>query len=560
MNREQKQQLYSLLSALHEDVITDEEFAELDDLISQDAEAARVYVRYINIWTDLHFFQVSSQIQPIDSLTDERCESPECFTDSQLWRQLHEAEKKAPAIEIFKSLPPRTPIQKVIYEKPSRPVDRFRVFAAILSAAALFFLVLFVHYARNTGGQEVATLTDSLHVKWGGRGSLQKGSRLIDNKAMLLMEEGVAELLFDNHAQLIIEAPAGFKIIAEDRIELQYGKVYAAIPQEAIGFSVYTPNAKIVDLGTEFGVQAELNGSMQLHVLEGKTVLMAGAKDNKINMEVEQGAAKKISGETQIVTDIPCDETRFVRAFDSQHQVVWREQPSLDLADIVRNGNGLGTGNSEVRLNHEKGFTNENRPGYTSIFKTYLPLEDHPFIDGIFIPNGKTVVSSQGDVFEDFVITNGVYCADLYGSPDPRLFTIDGQPRTIQFDGQEYSDRGKPCIVMQNSNHGITFDLNAIRHRYQLKIDRFTSQVGLVDFDNKRCNANFYVLVDGRPRYTLLGYTQKGILNEVSVSLEDTDRFLTLATTENVDQTDYMANSTLYENWCVFAEPVLLFK
>ena len=113
---------------------------------------------------------------------------------------------------------------------------------------------------------------------------------------------------------------------------------------------------------------------------------------------------------------------------------------------------------------------------------------------------------------------------------------------------------------MQNSNHGITFDLDAIRSHYNLKIDRFTSRVGLIDFDKKRCNANFYVLVDGQLRYSLVGYTQKGVLNDVSVKLEDTDRFLTLATSENVDQIDFMANSTLYENWCVFTEPVLMLE
>ena len=100
----------------------------------------------------------------------------------------------------------------------------------------------------------------------------------------------------------------------------------------------------------------------------------------------------------------------------------------------------------------------------------------------------------------------------------------------------------------------------SLRSRYNLKIVQFTSRVGLVDFDNKRCNANFYVLVDGQRRFSLLGYTQKGVLNDVSVKLEDTDRFLTLATSENVDQIDYMANSTLRENFCVFTEPVLVME
>lgn len=231
---------------------------------------------------------------------------------------------------------------------------------------------------------------------------------------------------------------------------------------------------------------------------------------------------------------------------------------SLDLADMVRNGDGLGTGNAHVRLDYLKGFTTDQRGGETLIAEDYLPIEDHPFIDGIFIPNGRAVVSSRGDIFDDFVITSGVHCADLLANPPPDVFVVDDRQHIIRFNGQEYSDRGKSCIVMRHSNHGITFDLKAIRDHYNLRVDRFTSRVGLIEIDNKRCNANFYVLVDGQLRYSLLGYSQKGVLNEVSVKLEDSDRFLTLATSENVDQIDYMANSTLYENWCIFAEPVLV--
>jgi hypothetical protein len=62
------------------------------------------------------------------------------------------------------------------------------------------------------------------------------------------------------------------------------------------------------------------------------------------------------------------------------------------ITDNVRNYNGLGTGDSQVRLNYLKGFTTDHRGGETLIAEDFLPIKDHPFIDGIFIPKGKTVV------------------------------------------------------------------------------------------------------------------------------------------------------------------------
>lgn len=531
---------------LKEGRIEDAQFVRLESLLQADKLARQYYLMLVN--TDL-FLEDSDVLGSFDGQRE-----------LSYLRELAEYEKTALTIKSPQVQPQRQLVQKVVYPpREKHKVSKFNIAFLMLNAAAVVFLMLFVKFTPSNRPVEVATLSDSMNARWANPGTaVQKAARIVTGHSICL-NEGLIEVIFDNGARLVAEAPADFQILTDDRIDLTYGKLYAVVPQDAVGFSVCTPNTKIIDLGTEFGVETDFNGNTQLSVLKGRTLLLAGEKD-KTKMDVCEGTGKKIWGQTGEISDIGCQSNYFVRAINSESNIAWRGQKTIDLADIVRNGNGLGTGNSDVRLNHETGFTNEVRPNHTSTFNAYLLIKDHPFIDGIFIPNGKTVVSSQGDVFEEFPWTNGVYCADIYASPDPGLFIIDGQPRTIQFDGQEYSTRGKSCIVMQYSNHGITFDLNAIRDRYKLTVDRFTSHVGLIDFDKKRCNANFYVLVDGQARYSLLGYSQKGVLNDISIELKDSDRFLTLVTCENVDQVDYMANSTLRENWCVFAEPVLVLE
>jgi hypothetical protein len=66
--------------------------------------------------------------------------------------------------------------------------------------------------------------------------------------------------------------------------------------------------------------------------------------------------------------------------------------------------------------------------------------------------------------------------------------------------------------------------------------------------------------VDGRPRYSLLQYTEKGVLKDFSVAIEDGDRFLTLITIDGraggqPDQAD--SESIFTSDWYVFAEPQL---
>ena len=536
---------------LADDEISDAQMEKIRHLLKTNEEARNHYFRMINL---------EVLLRDLKGIDEESDSNP--YAEVDFWRMLEHEEKTAPEIEI-----PPVPKESEWDEKPAEikkvhpKVSKFSIYSLLLSSAALIFVIVYAQLISMRRGVEVATLTDSFNAKWVDvDGSMEIGTRVATNSDELCLREGLVNLLFDNNAKVVIEGPAKFKLITDDRIGLSYGKAYAIVPKQAVGFSIYTENAKVIDLGTEFGVEVNSQGDTYLNVVKGQTQLIATKNPEIMSMVVGQETAKMVNGNTSAVSSILYNDHRFVRSFDSSTKVIWRQRPSLDLADIVRNGNGLGTGNSQVRLNYKKGFTTDQRGGETLIAKDYLPIKDHPFIDGIFIPNGRTVVSSRGDVFADFLITSGVHCADLLANPVPGSFFVDGQPCTIQFDGQEYSERGKPCIVMNGSNHGITFDLDAIRSRYNLKIVQFTSRVGLVDFDSKRCNANFYVLVDGKERYSLLGYTQKGVLNDVSVKLEDTNRFLTLATSENVDQIDYMANSTLRENFCVFTEPVLVME
>jgi hypothetical protein len=68
------------------------------------------------------------------------------------------------------------------------------------------------------------------------------------------LESGYAELRFRNDAVVVLEGPATLVTESPTSGRLLTGKLTAKVPTAAQGFAIHTPDAKIIDLGTQFGV------------------------------------------------------------------------------------------------------------------------------------------------------------------------------------------------------------------------------------------------------------------------------------------------------------------
>ena len=108
------------------------------------------------------------------------------------------------------------------------------MFFLIVNAAAMVFLVLFARFAPPKSGIAVATLHDSINARWADTNPLMRsGTRLKTGSGLLLLHEGLATLVFDNDTRIVMEGPAEFKILTNDQIKLNYGRLYAVVPPEA---------------------------------------------------------------------------------------------------------------------------------------------------------------------------------------------------------------------------------------------------------------------------------------------------------------------------------------
>lgn len=152
-------------------------------------------------------------------------------------------------------------------------IRRFPFVWTAVALCAVFFamgmlLNAFIASLSNSGSKTVATLTNVKHAKWASSSvPTVEGARI--SAGTLELAEGLATLVFDSGAQVVMEAPSRIHILDEMNCRLERGTLFADVPPSAIGFTVDTPEAKVVDYGTKFGVSSGEDGKYLVKVIEG---------------------------------------------------------------------------------------------------------------------------------------------------------------------------------------------------------------------------------------------------------------------------------------------------
>lgn len=161
----------------------------------------------------------------------------------------------------------------------------------------------------------VATLTGLVDCVWADpTGAATYGEQLYAGRR-LRIDSGLAQLTFESGAQLILQGPVTFELRSDMEAELDRGKLAAVVPQQAHGFSVRTPTAEIVDLGTEFGLEVDESGATDVHVFQGEVLswqvnLLGDVEGDALSLTDDQAASYSLAG---ISTEKRADANRFVR-------------------------------------------------------------------------------------------------------------------------------------------------------------------------------------------------------------------------------------------------------
>ena len=433
-------------------------------------------------------------------------------------------------------------------------IGRGIVVLAVFAALTLSMVGL-VQYIQSH--RAVATLGEAVNARW----SVPPQSPELHTGSMSL-EQGYAELAFKNGARVILQAPCRFTLQSPSRMYLEEGTVTARVPRQAIGFTIDTRNSSVKDFGTEFGVVVDMQSNMEIHVFDGLVQLRSSgqARAGQNQWDLTKGRSARMDGHGNL--DIGSIQDRpplFVRALPGPHQIGVPGR-RLDLADFVGGGNGLGTGIQDEGLDPSTGAMMGGQADIEGRATGYVATPSYEFIDGVFIPdtdNGAPIrISSTGFLFSGCPDTSG-FCLHIIRN-GTRLQQRPYDPHPGRLQGRTYGVPGSPAIEM-HANAGITFDLHKIRSAHPgTQIERFRSLCGVsqtvADYSDgywkgQRITVGFRVLVDGQVRFTRDLIAVPSESARIDIPLNETDRFLTLITTECHPDRPFA--------WSLFAEPVL---
>ena len=433
------QDLRELIEKALDGTISPEEMTRLNDWIVYNPEQRRYYCEYLHMTIGLMRLCDYTPLTGVE-------EYDKLYFESLLNALILE-EKEATAVITKESTDMET--KHPLKEKrrtDTQKVNKVALFMAATCVSILLFILTFACLSQMLIPREIATLKTSLHAKFTDNQTTESGARLTNRKEPLILQTGLIEIVFDSGAQALLEAPATFRLKSAKRMLLYAGRLFASVPDSAQGFIIDTPNSCITDMGTQFGVQVEQDGTSDLHMFKGKAALTSDSGSRaKRPLTLTEGQAKRVNTSGQ-VNDIPIEEQAFVRHFYSDTEFVWRGQ-RLCLVDLVGKGNGLGTGQTNVYVDPIEGYKESlycNGKG-----NEYHVLSGNPFIDGLFIPDGnkRQIVSSQGHEFADCPKTNGECYTTLGANPNQRVWATDARNGIIQFNGQEYGDQSHPCLA-----------------------------------------------------------------------------------------------------------------
>jgi hypothetical protein len=161
-------------------------------------------------------------------------------------------------------------INETLYHKPFFSLITLLFVGAVLISmwGVLLFIISKVN-ATSAANSFVAQLTCTENCQWAADSGATRLGQCLTAGMVLKLQNGVAYLRYADGALAVMNGPVEFTI--EDHGGyLHYGNVAARVPPTAMSFTIKTPKVQVVDFGTEFGVHAEKDGLVDVHVFQGQ--------------------------------------------------------------------------------------------------------------------------------------------------------------------------------------------------------------------------------------------------------------------------------------------------
>jgi hypothetical protein len=292
MAADHERELDRLVGAMCDGTITNDETAQLDARLQEDSTARQFYNNYLFLHGEL-YSQHAAGVNGLGSRVEGRGQEGNTATASRFdgWRGW---------VAIAAAVVGVAAVSSWVTQTISGGGKR----AAVVATAGV-----------DAHAKSVARVTATRNCSWSAAGNdIGYGSKLVPGQRLDLTT-GLVEITFDNGAVVVLEGPAAFDVQSPGRGQLHEGRLAAVVPEQARGFEVETAQLNVVDLGTEFGVMAEAEGTTEVHVFNGlvKAHLLDAAGHQVRTVELNTSEAARIQPAAAMVARIPARDDEFVR-------------------------------------------------------------------------------------------------------------------------------------------------------------------------------------------------------------------------------------------------------
>ncbi|MBN1395824.1 MAG: hypothetical protein JW959_12450 [Pirellulales bacterium] len=581
-------QLLDLFGALCNGRITAEEQRRLSGRLLADPEARSCYVKYM----DLHLALMDLEV--VGDGSDLLC------IEDQQTSKLAISE---PPLAVFPLSLLASPLSPSFV---GGPVFSYMVASVILCVMLLGAWVYKINHVHNisTADSRNSSTSGSLEQRqlvFVGRVTGMKDCRWAEPDAgtylgasaplgrEYALASGLMEITYQSGAKVILEGPCSYTVESPAAGFLARGKLTARIVQQRPAasaadakpqavFSICTPTALVIDLGTEFGVEVAENGDATSHVFQGSVqVKILSSPANGKGARDEGSIVQLAAGESVLVIKDEAESVRFTRPATPLKFVrrIYEPPKQLDLLDVVAGGDG--TGNRRERGIDQASGMQDTWYADNVRFDDheYHPVIWNKFVDGVFVPyvpsyRSRTVqLDSAGNAFNGFTdrriidgaliheVVNGKTTGSIWARAADAYSSAEGWKREGLVYALNNDEALMPAgrgLMLLHSNAGITFDLAAVRETFRdVYPARFRATAGMGDGPRAHPHAfgmaDVWLFVDGRLEWKRFDLCAKDGAVQIDVPLGQDVRFLTIVSTNGRYGQGY--------DWVVLGDPTL---
>jgi ferric-dicitrate binding protein FerR (iron transport regulator) len=335
-SKEMPRRLKDLIDDYLQGLLDETGTAELETALTSDEAARAYFVRYARLHTDLHL---------------------------EL-RALNAGQRALGKIEAYARQGQRPARTEMLAR--SLKIRRYAVAAVLAASLVLALAAAWWRLESNRGAGNlaaetepaVAWLVNAQNCQWAG--AIDPAENLSAGKALEL-ERGLVEIRMRAGARVLLEGPARLDLLSANSARLVHGKLTARVPDAAKGFEIYSPQGKVIDLGTEFGVAVSDQGATDVHVFEGRVEAYSREQETVGPGGLSLGQNQSARIADGVVRPVDAEAEHFVRAIVPPPVIVPR---TLKLRfdqvaqEGVRDARGSYTG-----LTHRLPGTGSDLPG-----------------------------------------------------------------------------------------------------------------------------------------------------------------------------------------------------